>query len=190
MTTRPEEYAMDCVHLQNALRGFINHFTDDKESLENTPARFVKALEEMTKGYHSSPEKILSKTFEVQCDEIVIVRAVAFTSLCEHHLLPFVGTCDIGYIPGHVVGLSKLARLVDCFASRLQMQERMTGQIADAIDGCLQAKAVGVISRASHSCMACRGVKKAGAEMVCSAMRGFFKESPVARAEFLQLCRD
>lgn len=188
---RSEEAVQSAVYLQNALREFLQKMMlgMSKESIANTPGRFVKALEEMTQGYHSSPEEILGKTFEDDCDEIIILRAIPFTSICEHHLLPFVGTCDVGYLPGKVVGLSKLARLVDCFACRLQMQERMTRQIAQSLMTHLEAKGAAVVTRAVHSCMACRGVKKAGAEMVCSSMLGQFRDEPETRAEFLQLCR-
>lgn len=176
--------------LQNALRDFLKLLPEvQQESLQNTPARFVKALTEMTSGYASSPEEILSKTFEDDCDEIIVVRGISFSSVCEHHLLPFIGTADIGYLPGKVVGLSKLPRLVDCFARRLQMQERLTRQISEALMTHLNAKGAAVITRATHTCMSCRGVRKEGAEMVCSSMLGVFRDEPSARAEFLTLCR-
>lgn len=143
----------------------------------------------MTRGQTENPEEILSTTFDEPCDEMVVLSGIAFTSLCEHHLLPFTGTVDIGYIPGKVVGLSKLARLVDCFARRLQIQERLTSQIAEKLEECLLAKGVAVIVRAQHACMACRGVRKAGATMVTSAMRGILKENATARAEFLELAK-
>ena len=135
------------------------------------------------------PAKILSTTFNEPCDEMVMLTNIAFTSLCEHHLLPFTGTVDIGYIPGKVVGLSKLARLVDCFATRLQIQERLTAQIADSVEGYLEAQGVAVIVRGHHACMSCRGVRKSGATMVTSAMRGLLKNDSTARAEFLELIK-
>lgn len=160
-----------------------------RDGLKETPARVCKALNEMTQGYFQDPGEILSKTFDESYDEVVVLKGIPFTSLCEHHLLPFIGTADVGYIPGKVVGLSKLARLVDCFAMRLQLQERMTRQIADSLMTHLNAKGAAVIVRAVHSCMACRGIKKAGAEMVTSAMLGLFRDDPKARGEFLELCR-
>lgn len=177
-------------YLQKALRNFLQAgMTQDKETLENTPGRFVKALEEMTEGYGMDPKEILSKVFEDSYDEVVILRGIEFNSLCEHHLLPFSGTVDVGYIPGRVVGLSKLARLVDCYSRRLQMQERMTRQIAEALAEHLGAKGVAVVSRGRHSCMCHRGVRKANAEMICSTMLGAFRDNSDARAEFLMLCQ-
>ncbi|MDA1280844.1 MAG: GTP cyclohydrolase I FolE [Chloroflexi bacterium] len=176
--------------MQNAVRLLLANVDDpDREGLQGTPGRVVRALWEMTRGQMESPEAILSTTFDEPCDEMVVLSGIAFTSLCEHHLLPFTGTVDIGYIPGKVVGLSKLARLVDCFSRRLQIQERMTAQIADSLDTCLDAQGVAVIVRGKHACMACRGVRKAGAIMVTSAMRGVLKDNPTARAEFLELIK-
>ncbi len=160
-----------------------------RNGLRETPSRVCKALLEMTAGYKEKPEEILGKVFEDSYDEIVILKGISFTSLCEHHLLPFIGTADVGYLPGKVVGLSKLARLVDCFARRLQLQERMTRQIAEALIEHLSAKGAAVVIRAVHSCMACRGVKKSGAEMITSAMLGVFRDEAKARSEFLELCR-
>lgn len=162
----------------------------DREGLVDTPSRVVKALQEMTDGYGMDAAEILSRTFEDTCDEMVVVRGIEFTSLCEHHLLPFVGTAAVGYVPGdRIVGLSKLARLVDCYAHRLQVQERMTGQIADAINLHLHPQGVGVIVRARHSCMGCRGVRKPDAEMVTSSMLGVLRNKPAARAEFMAMVR-
>lgn len=161
----------------------------DRDGLQGTPDRVCRALREMTEGYHQDPALILSRVFEESYDEVVIVRAIPFTSLCEHHLLPFLGTVDIGYLPGKVVGLSKLARLVDCFSKRLQIQERLTQQIAGAIQQYLEAKGTAVVVRAEHACMACRGVKKPGAEMVTSSMLGVFRDEAEIRAEFLALCK-
>lgn len=167
----------------------------DRQGLRDTPERVVRALTEMTEGYRANPEWILSKVFEEDHDEMVVVRGIAFTSLCEHHLLPFSGTADVGYIPkiddegrGKVVGLSKIARLVECFARRLTIQERLTKQIASEIEKRLGAIGVGVVIRASHSCMGCRGVKKPSAMMVTSVMLGVLRTDTAARAEFLHLC--
>lgn len=158
-----------------------------RSGLTDTPERVVKAFLEMTCGYKQDPAQILGRTFEDSYDEVVIVRNIAFTSLCEHHLLPFLGSADVGYIPGKVVGLSKIPRLVDCFACRLQMQERLTRQIAEAIEKHLEARGVAVVIRGSHSCMGCRGVKKPGAEMVTSVTLGMFRDNASARSEFLAL---
>ncbi len=160
----------------------------DREVLENTPARFVKAFAELTSGYALDPRKILSKTFDVPFDEMIVVKDIPFWSLCEHHLLPFSGTASVGYIPGKVVGLSKIPRLVECYARRLQVQERMTRQIADAISIFLKAKGVGVLIRGKHSCMSMRGAKTSG-EMVTSCLIGVIREKAEARQEFLELAR-
>lgn len=176
---------------EDAVRVLLRWVGEDpeREGLKDTPTRVARALREMTEGLRgSTPEQILSRTFEEKHDDLIISRNIPFTSLCEHHLLPFVGTADIGYLPGKVVGLSKLARLVDCFAARLQIQERITREIAESIHRCLTAKGTAVVVRAQHECMACRGVRKPGSEMVTSAMLGVFRESPEARAEFLSLC--
>lgn len=169
----------------------LTHIGEDRgrPGLIDTPARVVRAMLEMTDGYLIDPGELLATTFDEPCDEMVVVRGVAFTSLCEHHLLPFVGTAAVGYLPAsaRVVGLSKLARLVDCFAHRLQVQERMTEQIASAIDEVLEPLGAGVVVEARHSCMGCRGPRKPEAVMVTSAMRGAFKDVPAARAEFLHL---
>lgn len=176
--------------VEEGIRSLLMHLGQDPNSdgLKDTPKRFVKAFEEMTVGYDQSPKEILSKVFDVRCQDMVIVRGVRFSSLCEHHLLPFVGTASIGYIPREgVVGLSKLARLVECFSRRLQVQERMTNQIAEAMQEHLNPLAVGVVVSAHHQCMGCRGVRQPDADMITSAMLGFFKEEFSARQEFLKL---
>ncbi len=153
-----------------------------------TPARMVKALGEMTSGYFLNPDEILSKQFESDSDEIVILNGIRFTSVCEHHVLPFVGRAAVGYIPnGTIVGLSKLARVVECYAQRLQVQERLTEQIALAVEKNLDAKAVGVVMQAQHQCMACRGVRQKDAQMITSCIRGNFKDDQRARSEFFAL---
>lgn len=161
----------------------------DREVLANTPARFLKAFGELTAGYQEDPGKILSKTFDVPFDEMIVVKNIPFWSLCEHHLLPFSGTATVGYLPGKkVVGLSKIPRLVECYARRMQVQERLTRQIADAITLHLGALGVGVLVRGTHSCMAMRGAKSTG-EMVTSCLTGVMREKPEARQEFLELAR-
>ena len=162
----------------------------DDPGVLDTPARVIKAFREMTKGIWNNPETILSKLFECKTDELIIVNGIDFVSLCEHHLLPFTGTATVGYIPtGKVVGLSKIPRLVECFAHRLQLQEQLTEQIANAMYSHpeLKPKGVGCIIEATHACMSCRGVRKAGARMITSAMLGEFRDNPTLRGEFLNL---
>ena len=160
----------------------------DRDGLRDTPARVCRALLEMTEGYRQDPKEILARVFEEQYDELVISKDIPFCSNCEHHVLPYIGTVDIGYLPGRVVGLSKLSRLVDCFSRRLTIQEKMTRQIAEAIQTHLESPGVAVVVRASHGCMSCRGVRKSGSTMVTSAMLGVMRDRPEARAEFLMLC--
>lgn len=161
-----------------------------REGLQKTPGRVLRAFQEMTAGYHEDAAAVLGVSFEHDnADEMVVLRGIRFTSLCEHHLLPFSGEADVGYIPGmgRVVGLSKLARVVQVFAKRLQLQERLTAQVAEAIEKTLQPQGVAVVVRAKHACMGCRGALQPDAEMVTSAMLGAFREAPEARAEFLSL---
>lgn len=174
-----------------AVRTLLQHLGADpvEDGLRDTPARVVRALREMTEGYRQEPKEILGTVFEVAYDEMIILRDIPFVSNCEHHLMTFAGTVDIGYIPGKVVGLSKLARLVDCFTKRLQVQERLVRQIAESIQEHLEAKGVAVVIKAVHSCMCARGVKKAGASMVTSCMLGVLRDKAEARAEFLALCQ-
>lgn len=160
------------------------------ETMRRTPERVVKALAEMTSGYAEDPAVILGTTFDVggASDQVVIVRGVRFVSLCEHHLLPFVGTATVGYLPGdRVVGLSKIPRLVECHARRLQLQERLAHDVARDIERHLGARAVAVILVASHACMSCRGVRQPTGEMVTSVMLGQFREDASARSEFLAM---
>jgi|SRR5437588_7454926 len=160
-----------------------------REGLADTPARVVRAWREMTAGYHEDPAEILSRTFDEKSDELIILRGISFYSMCEHHLLPFYGEACVGYLPGKVVGISKLARLVNCFAQRLQVQERMTRQIADAIETHLDARGVGVVIRAHHLCMGCRGVRQQETDMVTSSMLGTLRADATSRSEFLRLCK-
>jgi len=160
-----------------------------REGLVDTPSRVVRALREMVAGYQMNPKTILSRQFEVHnADQMVCVRRIGFASLCEHHLLPFIGHASVAYLPqSKVVGLSKIPRLVECFARRPQLQERMTRQIADAIEEHLAPRGVAVVVRAQHSCMACRGVRQVEADMVTSVMSGILREAGPARDEFLHL---
>lgn len=168
---------------------FLSGDTIDEEVIQNTPGRFYRAIWEMTGGYREEPAKILEKTFDVTYDEMVVVEGIEFTSLCEHHLLPFNGTATVGYIPkAKVVGLSKIPRLVQCYARRFQVQERMTRQIAEAMQQHLQPPGVGVLVRSRHSCMGSRGIRSSGA-MVTSALLGVMRDRPEARQEFLELAR-
>jgi GTP cyclohydrolase I len=163
----------------------------DREGLLDTPDRVVRSWGEIFAGYDHSPEEILSTTFgDVNgYSEMILLRDINFFSTCEHHMLPFMGVAHVAYLPAErVVGLSKLARLVDCFAKRLQIQERMTRDIAKAIMLHLKPQGCGVVIEATHGCMVCRGVKKEGATMVTSSLEGDFHH-PATRAEFMALIR-
>src|SRR5271155_4049979 len=161
----------------------------NREGLRRTPERFEKALRFLTSGYREDPDKILNGAmFSVCYDEMVVVKDIEVYSLCEHHLLPFFGKCHVAYLPDKkVVGLSKVARLVDMFARRLQIQERLTSQIATAIQEQLHPQGVGVILEARHLCMVMRGVEKQNSTTTTSAMLGAFRESKQTRDEFLAL---
>lgn len=161
----------------------------DRNGLLDTPRRVVSALEEMTSGRLIDPIKELSTVFEESCDEMVLVRGIRFVSLCEHHLLPFVGEMVVGYIPrGKVVGLSKIPRMVEAWAQRLSMQERLTNQVCETMQRALDPVGVGVVAVGSHACMGCRGVKQYNADMVTSSLLGLMRE-PAVRAEFFSLAR-
>ena len=167
----------------------IEYIGDDptRNGLIDTPERVLKAYKEMTEGYEADIEKILSVSFDVDFDELVVLKDIPFVSLCEHHMLPFTGSATVGYIPKErIVGLSKLARLVDAYAKRLQVQERLTKQIADAMLHHIDPLGCGVVIRGNHSCMSCRGIKKQG-EMITSSMHGVFRTDARARSEFLAL---
>jgi GTP cyclohydrolase IA len=163
----------------------------NREGLRRTPERYEKALRFLTSGYRQDPEKLLNGAmFAVRYDEMVVVRDIELYSLCEHHLLPFFGKCHVAYIPNEkVVGLSKIARLVNMFARRLQIQERLTSQIANAIQDKLSPQGVGVIVEARHLCMVMRGVEKQHSTATTSAMLGVFRDNKQTRDEFLSLVR-
>lgn len=163
----------------------------EREGLQETPSRFIKAMKEMTDGYGADIELILEKTFDVgDANEMIMVKDIEFVSLCEHHLLPFIGTATVAYLPkDRVVGLSKIPRLIDALAHRLQVQERLTMQITTALDQCLSTDGSAAIIEAKHSCMGCRGVRKPNASMVTSSLTGKFKDSSRLRNEFLMLAK-
>ena len=173
------------------VRGILAQLGEDpqREGLRRTPERFEKALRFLTSGYRQDPEKLLNGAmFSVCYDEMVVVKDIELYSLCEHHLLPFFGKCHVAYIPNRkVVGLSKIARLVNMYARRLQIQERLTSQIAETINDKLKPQGVGVIIEARHLCMVMRGVEKQHSSAVTSAMLGVFRDNKQTRDEFLSL---
>lgn len=177
-----------------AVRTLLRWTGDDpaREGLEGTPDRVVRAYEEFFAGYGSDPVDMLSRTFEETdgYDEMVLLRDIDFQSHCEHHMVPIIGVAHVAYIPQRrVVGISKLARVVEAFAKRLQIQERFTMQIANTIQDVLQPAGVGVVIEAQHQCMTTRGVNKKGVAMVTSCMLGAFRDDPATRAEFLNAIR-
>jgi GTP cyclohydrolase I len=163
----------------------------DREGLKDTPKRVVKALKYLTQGYHQSLDDLLNNAiFHENTDEMVLVRDIDIFSSCEHHILPILGRSPVAYIPnGRVIGLSKLAQICEMYARRLQVQERITSQIADAIQGLLQPQGVAVVIEATHMCMVMRGVQKSGSWTATSAMRGVFAGDPRTRQEFMSLIR-
>jgi GTP cyclohydrolase IA len=163
----------------------------DRQGLRATPDRVSRALRELTDGYGVSPSEVIAgAVFDQDYDEMVLVKDIPFYSLCEHHMLPFFGSCHVGYLPkGKVVGLSKIPRLVGLFAHRLQLQERMTKEVAEALNEQLAPKGVGVVVEARHLCMEMRGVQKPGSQLITSCMLGTFRKDARTRAEFLDLVR-
>ena len=162
-----------------------------RPGLRATPARVARAMRELTDGYGVSPAEIIADAiFDQDYDEMVLVKDIPFYSLCEHHMLPFFGSCHVGYLPkGKVVGLSKIPRLVGVFAHRLQLQERFTTEIAEALNEQLAPRGVGVVVEARHLCMEMRGVQKPGGQLITSCMLGTFRKDARTRAEFLDLVR-
>ena len=162
-----------------------------REGLLKTPARAAKAIYDLTSGYGMDPIKILNEAvFHEDCDEMIIVRDIEFHSLCEHHILPFMGSIDVAYVPnGKIIGLSKIPRIVDMYAKRLQVQERLTQQVATALQELLEPKGVGVVCRGQHTCMSMRGVQKQNAYMITNAMEGVFRDNHSARQEFLAMIK-
>ena len=175
-----------------AIRALIEAVGEDlhREGLSDSPRRIAAMYRELFDGLYRDPVEVLSVGFEEGHDELVILREIPFYSMCEHHFMPFHGQAHIGYMPdGRIVGLSKIARAVEIFARRPQVQERLTSQIADCIEEVLSAQGVGVVIEAEHLCMTARGVRKPGATMVTSAMRGCFRTDANTRQEFLGLIR-
>jgi GTP cyclohydrolase IA len=182
----------DRADVEAAVRTLIRWAGDDpdREGLVGTPDRVVRSYEEFFAGYMEDPNEILSRTFEETdgYDEMVMLRDIGFESHCEHHMVPIIGKAHVAYLPRHrVVGISKLARVVDAYAKRLQIQEKMTAQIANTIDAVLQPRGVAVIVEAKHQCMTTRGVHKPGVSMVTSRMLGAFRDDPITRREFLAM---
>ena len=180
-------------NIEESVRTILTELGEDpdRQGLEKTPQRVAKMYKEVTRGYRESPEKLINQAhFDVDYDEMVVVTNIDFYSLCEHHMLPFFGVAHVGYIPnGKVVGLSKIPRIVDMFARRLQVQENMTQEIANVLNEHLQPDGVGVVVEGYHMCMMMRGVQKQKAKMITSSLIGSFKEDPKTRTEFLELIR-
>lgn len=179
--------------MEENIREIFDYIGEDRkrEGLLDTPKRVVKSWEHLFSGYKKDPKEILGRVFsDGACDEMVVLKDIEFYSVCEHHMLPFFGKISIGYIPdSKVVGISKLARLVEVFSRRLQIQEKMTSQIADTLMEVLQPKGVMVVAEAKHMCMVMRGVEKQNSMMITSAIRGLFRKEQKTREEFMGLIR-
>lgn len=191
---RDGQRRFDHARAEAAVRELLLAIGEDpeREGLRDTPARVARAFEEIFAGLYADPDAVLDRTFDEQHQELILVRDIPVYSTCEHHLVTFHGEAHIGYIPnedGRVTGLSKLARLVDLYARRPQVQERLTGQVADAMVRKLNPRGVIVVIEAEHLCMGMRGIKKAGSRTLTSAVRGQFATSPSSRAEALALIR-
>ncbi len=185
---------VDTARIERAVVELLTALGEDpaRDGLLKTPVRVARMYEELFSGLGENPADHLEVTFAADHDEMVMVRDIPFASLCEHHLVPFIGKAHVAYIPGEdgrITGLSKLARLVDGFARRLQVQERMTSEIADAIEKALAPRGVLVVVDAEHLCMSMRGVKKSGTSTVTSAVRGLFRSDSATRAEAMQFVR-
>lgn len=180
------------VLIESAVRQILRCLGEDinRPGIKDTPERVVRAYAEMFSGYHMKIEEIIT-TFPAEgYDQMIYMRDIPFSSTCEHHMLPFTGTATIGYIPrDHILGASKFSRVLDMFARRLQVQERLTHEVAHALEKQLSPKGVGVVIEAEHQCMSCRGIKRAGLKMGTSCMLGVFLTNDAARAEFLNLTR-
>jgi len=181
---------IDTERIEKAVREILLAVGEDvdREGIKRTPERVAKMYNELLGGMREDPKVYLRSVFTENYNEIVLLRDISFYSICEHHMMPFIGSADVAYVPsGMVLGVSKLARIVDCFARQLQTQERLTYQIADFIMDSLHPLGVAVVLEASHSCMTIRGIKKPGSSMVTSALRGIFMKDPRTRSEVLSL---
>jgi len=188
--SKTEKTVFDLKRIEKAVHEIILAVGEDpqREGLRDTPKRVAKMYAELLAGSNDGPEKHISRAFTEDYDEIVLLKNIPFYSICEHHLMPFIGSAHVAYLPdGRVIGVSKLARIVDSFARRLQLQERLTSQIADFLMDNLKPQGVVVVMEASHSCMTIRGIKKPGSVMVTSALRGIFKRDPRSRGEVMML---
>ena len=186
-------FEVDLPRIEKAVREILIAVGEDpdREGLLETPARVARMYRELLGGLHEDPRVHLKKFFTEKYDEVVVVRDISFNSLCEHHMLPFMGKAHVGYLPnGKVIGLSKLARLVEVISKRPQVQERMTETIADLLEEELDVRGVAVVIEASHSCMTMRGIRKPGILCVTSALRGKFRENAMTRAEVMHLMMD
>ncbi len=181
---------VDEARIEKAVREILSAVGEDlnRDGLKDTPARVARMYSELLAGMRDDPQIHLKSVFNENYDEIVLLRDIPFYSMCEHHMMPFIGSAHVAYLPnGKILGVSKLARIVDCFARRLQTQERLTYQIADCLMSNLNAMGVAVVLEASHSCMTIRGIKKTGSLMVTSAVRGRFRKDPRSRNEIMSL---
>ena len=181
---------VDTERIEKAVKEILLAVGEDveRDGLKGTPERVARMYSELLAGMYEDPKEHLRNVFTEKYDEVVLLRDIPFYSICEHHLMPFIGSAHVAYLPsGMVLGVSKLARIVDCFAHRLQVQERLTNQIADFIMNGLKPRGVAVVLEASHSCMTIRGIKKPGSVMVTSALRGIFKKDPKSRSEVMSL---
>ncbi len=182
--------SIDLERIEKAVVEILSAVGEDieREGLKGTPKRVARMYAELLGGTQRDPKENLKSIFTENYDEIVLLRDVPFYSICEHHLMPFIGTANIAYLPdGKLLGVSKLARIVDCFAHQMQLQERLTSQIANFIMDNLRPKGVAVVLEAAHSCMTIRGIKKPGSTMVTSALRGIFKKDSRTRSEVMSL---
>ena len=190
MATTETDSPIDQPRIEKAVREILAAIGEDpnREGLRDTPARVARMYAELFQGLHQNPDRHLQAMFDEDHHEMVVLRDISFNSMCEHHLMPFEGKAHVAYIPGgQVLGLSKLARIVDVFAHRPQVQERLTSQVADVLAQRLHVKGCAVVIEAVHTCMTCRGVKKPGSIMVTSALRGIMHTNPATRAEVLAL---
>jgi GTP cyclohydrolase IA len=189
---QPMHPGFDLPRIERAVREILEAIGEnpERDGLQGTPRRVARAFAESFSGLHQRPEEIISVVFDENHDEMVLVKDIEVSSTCEHHLVPFHGVAHVGYVPnesGEITGLSKIARLVDVFARRPQVQERMTTQIADALEAGLQPRGVIVVIECEHLCMSYRGVRKPGSKTITSAIRGSFRDCPSTRAEAMSL---